>query len=272
MHNVARKGTRRDQLRMREAVRATPLDTALAASGLRVIVTAGVPSPWSQAALAILGFKRLSFEVVRTRASDPAFRAWNGTRNLPAVLFGTEPVRTGWAEILALSERLAPDATLLPADPVTRIHILGLCHELMGEGGMLWCSRLLAIEAGLATRGREGFPLPVAEYLAPRYGHGTVPASKLQARAATVLTFLEAELARSSGSCYVDDKITAIDLYSAAAMNALVPLPDGACPMVPAMRAAFEGMGKQLMGAIPPALLAHRDFVVATHFSLPIEL
>jgi glutathione S-transferase len=247
-------------------------DTALAAPGLRVIVTAGAPSPWSQAALAILRFKKLPLLRVNTRSSDPAFREWKGSGNLPAVLFDNEPVRTGWAEILALAERLVPDASLIPTNPDERVRTLGLCHELMGEGALLWCARLLAIEAGIATEGREGFPLQAARFLAPRYGHGTVPETRLHARAASALMLLDAELARLPGPYFLGDRISALDLYSAAAMNALVPLPDAVCPMAPAMRAAFEWMGKRLADAIPKSLLDHRDYVAARHIELPIEL
>lgn len=248
------------------------LHAALGAPGLRVFVTAGAPSPWSQAALAILHFKKLPFALVRTRASDPAFSEWNGARNLPAVLLDNEPVRTGWAEILALAERLAPDDRLVPADAADRVRLMGLSHELMSEGALLWCARLLAIEAGLATEGREGFPLQAARYLAPRYGAGTVPVPLIRERAAGILAHLAAELARSSGLYFCGDRIGALDLYSAVAMNALVPLPDSLCPMLPGMRAAFEWMGRSLTGAIPEALLTHRDRVVSRYFELPIEL
>ena len=44
------------------------------------------------------------------------------------------------------------------------------------------------------------------------------------------------------------------------------------CPMSPAMRAAFEWMGKQLAGAMPQALFAPRDYVVSRYVELPIEL
>lgn len=255
-----------------EAVRVVPIETALAASGLRVMVVAGAPSPWSQAVLAILHIKQVPFLLVRTRTSEPSFKAWKGATNLPVVLHDGEPARTGWAEILALSERLAPDVPLVPADPETRVHIRGLCHEVMGEGAMLWCSRLLAIDAGMETRGRDGFPLRAAEYLAPRYGYQTMPIRNLHERAVEVLRLLGTELERSAGPYYLGDRITALDLYSAAAINALVPLPDTVCPMTPEVRAAFGWMGEQFRDDLSPTLLAHRDFMVSKHFPLPIEL
>lgn len=109
-----------------------------------------------------------------------------------------------------------------------------LRHELMCEGVLLWCARLLTIEAGIAL--------------------------------------LDSELVRAPGPGCSRDRIHALDLYSAVALNALVPLPDAMCPMSPAMRAAFEWMGKQLAGAMPQALFAPRDYVVSRYVELPIEL
>ena len=101
-------------------------DTALASTGLRLVLLSGVPSPWSQAALAIFRYKQLPFVHTRARPSEPAFQRWNGARNLPAVLSEDEPVRTGWAEILALAERLAPEPRLIPSAAEARIRTLGL--------------------------------------------------------------------------------------------------------------------------------------------------
>jgi hypothetical protein len=46
---------------------------ALAAPGLRLVVAANVPSPWSEAALAIFRVKKLPFVATRARAADAAF-------------------------------------------------------------------------------------------------------------------------------------------------------------------------------------------------------
>lgn len=248
------------------------LETALAAPGLRLVVAQGIPSPWSQAALAIFRVKKLPVHVVRTRALDPAFQRWNGARNLPAVLMDDDPIRTGWAEILALAERIAPEPPLVPRDPRDRVHVMGLCHELMGEGALLWCARLLAIDAGLSTEGREGFPLRVAQYLAPRYGWMSASVAPARARAIEVLALLNDELSRQRGPYFAGETMTALDLYSAAAMNTLVPLPEADCPIAPPFRAAFTWMGAALGDAITPALLAHRDHVVARTVDLPIAL
>ncbi|MEO6598846.1 MAG: glutathione S-transferase N-terminal domain-containing protein [Polyangiaceae bacterium] len=247
-------------------------DTALTSPGLRLVLLSGVPSPWSQAALAIFHYKKLPFVHTNSRPADPAFQRWNGARNLPALLSDDEPVRTGWAEILALAERLAPEPRLIPSDAEARIRTIGLCHELMGEGGLTWNARLLAIDAGLSTEGREGFPLRAAQYLAPRYGWHTACASRARERAMSALALLDAELTRNRGDYYAGNELSALDFYSAATLNILVPLPDSEGPIPPPLRAAFTWMGQTLASAISPALLEHRDRVVSRFFAPPLDL
>ncbi|HEY1532358.1 MAG TPA: hypothetical protein VGF76_00010 [Polyangiaceae bacterium] len=248
------------------------LDVALAGSGLRLVLLAGAPSPWSEAALAILRYKKLSFRCARSRTVEPAFQAWKGARNLPALLMDDQPIRTGWAEILALAESLKPEPSLVPSDPEERIRMVGLCHELMDEGGLSWCTRLLAIDAGLSSDGREGFSLRAAQHLAPRYGWTASCAPMARDHAVEVLALLDRELTQKAGPYYSGNSITALDLYSAAALNALVPLPDADCPMAAPVRAAFTWMGRALGDAITATLLAHRERVVSELFELPIAL
>ena len=193
---------------------------ALASPGLRLVLLASVPSPWSQAALAIFRYKRLPFVYANARPTDPAFQSWNATFNLPAVLLDKEPARSGWAEILALSERLAPEPRLIPAAAEARLRTLGLCHELLSEGGLLWNARLLAVDRGLTTEGREGFALRAAQYLAARYGWQASCAPLARAGAIRVLELLDLELARAHGPYYAGSELSALDLYSAAALNA----------------------------------------------------
>ncbi len=191
---------------------------------------------------------------------------------MPVLLLDAQAVRTGWAEILALTEALAPEPSLLPSDPEARRRTLELCHELMSEDGLLWCARLLAIDAAFASDGREGFSLKAAQYLAPRYGWTESCAPRAKARAEQVLGSLAAELARTGGPFYAGAALTALDLYSASALNCLVPLPEADCPLAPPLRATFSWMGRALGSALTPALLAHRERVVSAHFDLPIEL
>ena len=80
-------------------------------SGLRLVLTTGVPGPWGEAAKAIFAVKKLDYVPVRqTAAEDNAdLVAWTGFRNAPQAIYEGEPARIGWEEILALAERLADE-------------------------------------------------------------------------------------------------------------------------------------------------------------------
>lgn len=248
------------------------LATARATPGLRLVILAGAPSPWSQAAKAMVELKRIPAVGVRLRPKDADIRAWTGSQNAPVALFDDEIPRTGWAEILALLERLEPGVPLVPAAIDARLRMFGLAHELLGEGGMLWASRLVMIEASLTSEGREAFILPVARHLAPRYGYTPGSGGPAAARMVEVLTLLAAQLEASGGTYYMGDRITALDVCSAAAMNTVVPLSETDCPMHPSVRSGFEWMAARMKGVVSPALIAHRDRMYAEHLALPLQL
>lgn len=242
------------------------LDTARAARGLRLVVASGIPSPWSEAAKGLFRIEGVPFVAVRLGPFDKEVRQWTRARNAPVAMFDDEPPRTGWADILELAERLAPAPSLIPAAPADRVRMFGLSHELMGEGGVLWCGRLLTIAEGVATEGARGFPPMVGQYLAPRYGFAPhrLPAARARVREGLDL------LAEAIGSrtYFFGDRVTALDVHSAAAMNILDPLPEAQCAILPPIRHAFESMRSELV--VPPALLAHRDRMMERHLERPI--
>ncbi len=248
------------------------VEAARAASGLRLVVAGGIPSPWSEAAKGVFHVKKVPFLAVRGRSNDEALGRWLPGTNFPVALLDGERPRTGWAEILALAERLAPEPPLVPEDDTSRVLALGLCHEIMDEGGLLWSTRLRAIDAGLTTEGREGFPLRVAKFLAPRYGWAEGKVEPARARAFASLRLLDAQLERSGGPYYLGRTMSAVDVYSAAALGALSPLSEEDCPMIPLVRPAFEWMQRDLGDAVTPRLLRHRDAMYRDHLELPIRL
>lgn len=257
------------------AMRFVDLETARVARGLRLVVVAGVPSPWSEAAKGIFGLKNLEFLAVRMAPRDEEVRRWTGARNAPVALYEDEPARTGWAEILALAERLEPNPRLLPEDAVARARVHGFGHEVLGEGGLLWCSRIMSIDASLVSDGARSFPLPVARYLAPRYGYAKERVAAAQQRMLQILDALWELLAqgrRAGGRYYFGESLTALDIYSAVAISTLAPLSHEQCPMHPAARAAFAWLYDTLGDRLPRALLDHRDFMYDHHLGLPVEL
>ncbi len=249
------------------------LEEARAASGLRMVVVGGVPSPWSEAAKGLLHVKGIPWKAVRLDQSDAAMAAWTGQLGGPVAIYEDEAPRSGWAEILILAERLAPDPAMLPGDAAERALAFGLAHEICGEEGLGWMRRLQAVDAGL--RGEGGFPEPIARYLAGKYGYREGERARLDARVASLLRMLAARLhaQREAGSAYyVGDQLGAVDIYSATFMALLRPLPPEQCAIVEPMRAAFEWSDPSTAAALDPILLEHRDLVYAHHLELPLSL
>ena len=243
--------------------------------GMRLVTVGGIPSPWSEAAKGIFRVKKIPFVGVRLMPGDKAVPEWSGHGNAPVALYDDERGRAGWAEILLLAERVAPEQPLVPLDAAERALLFGIAHEICGEMGLGWCRRLDGVHASLASDGATGFPKPVAEYLAGRYGYRAEEADLVHRRVLDVLGLLSRRLhaQRERGSpYYLGESLTALDLYSAAFMVMGSPLPPEQCPMPEVMRAAFEAKEPDVLAALDPILIEHRDRIYAEHLELPLTL
>src|SRR4249920_557167 len=109
------------------------VEEAIERDGLRMVVVGNVPSPWGEAAKGICHVKRLDFAAVRLVYDNEALKSWAGQLSGPVVVHDDEPPRSGWAEILMLAERLAPDPALLPSDPDARARAVLLAEKFCGE-------------------------------------------------------------------------------------------------------------------------------------------
>lgn len=257
------------------SVRYVGVDEAVARSGLRMVVVGGVPSLWSEAAKAILHIKGIPWVAVRLAYDSEALKQWAGQRSAPVVVFGDEEPRSGWREILALAERLAPTPALLPADADARARaqVLELSEQICDPGGLGWTRRLQLIHAGL--NGAGGFAERVAAYLGKKYGYTPEAGAAAGATVVTLLGRLATALTaqRDAGMDYfVGDALTAADVYAAAVIAMFCPLPQAQCPMDEGTRAAFETLDAQTAAALAPVLLEHRDMMYARHLELPLSL
>ncbi len=249
------------------------LEEAQRASGLRMVVVTGVPSPWGEAAKGILHVKGIPWKAVALDQANPAMAEWTGERSGPVAMYEDEAPRKGWAEILLLAERLAPAPALLPADAEERALVVGWSHEICGEMGLGWCRRNQGVDDGLNERG--GFPKGVAAYLAPKYGYRPEEAAHYGERVVAILASLARRLQaqREAGSrFYVGEALSALDIYSATFMALVRPLPPEHCPMPELMRAAFEAADEATRKALDPILIEHRDFVYEEFLELPLSL
>ncbi len=243
-------------------------ETARAASGLRLVTLANVPSPWSEAAKGIFHVEKIPFVATRLAPGDQAMREWTGVKNAPAVMWNDEPARSGWAEILELAERIAPSPSLVPKDIEERVKMLGLAHEMMGEGGILWNARIHAVHLGLTTNGERGFPPPVAAYLGKRYGYAKERASDALAIVNRGFRFFAEAL--GARAYFIGDRLSALDIYVASGMNLAAMPPEDRCGISPMLRAAFASTAKDY--DVPASLVAHRDRMYEKHLELPITI
>jgi len=244
------------------------VEEAIARPGLRMVVVGGVPSPWGEAAKGILHMKGIDWTAVRLAYDSEKLKEWAGQRSGPVAIYDNEPPRAGWAEILLLAERLAPEPSLLPADAAERATMFGLAHELCGQEGLGWTRRLQLIHAG-------AFGPRAGQYLARKYGYSPAAGGAATARVAALLRMLAARLAaqrRSGSPYYLGTQPTAVDIYSATGMALFRPLPPQHCPMDEALRGTFSRPDPETDAALDPILLEHRDMMYARHLELPLSL
>jgi glutathione S-transferase len=245
--------------------------TARERRGTRIVTASVVASPWSEAAKHLFAVAQLPAAVIPRGAITPEVTAWlGGIDNVPVVLHDDEPPRTNWAAIVGLVARLAP-GTLVPVDPGERARMMGLVDLVAGEGGLGWTSRLAMIHASFASQGERGFALPVAKYLAKRYGFSRdLSADALVERARTQLGVLRGAL---RGPYFGGEQVSALDIYVAAFLIPLTIIDDSVCPqMIEPLRRAFVAARELLAAEVPPELWAHRARMIETHLPLPIRL
>lgn len=248
------------------------VDDAIRAPGLRVVFVGQVPSPWGEAAKGIFHLKRIPFSGVRLAYDNEALATWAGELTGPVAVYEKEAPRAGWAEILMLAERLAPQPALLPLEPLPRSQALQIADKFCSVGGLGWNRRLQMVHAGLTGVG--GFNQRIAGYLGQKYGYDAARADEYAARVHALLKELGAALraSRRAGPYYLGATLTAADVYSAAFMAMFMPLPELQCAMHPGARAAFEWLDDATLRALDPLLLEHRDMMYARHLELPLSL
>ncbi|RLA38962.1 MAG: hypothetical protein DRQ64_07880 [Gammaproteobacteria bacterium] len=232
-----------------------------------------MPSPWGQATKAMIEYKGLSFAAAPWEGGgdNPELIAWAGDHGAPIVAWNDEAPIHRWDDILFLLERLAPQASLLPEDRAERALVLGLSHEICGQLGLAW-NRRLSMFAPMVASGQapEGFVL-----MAKKYGSTEEDVANADARQIATLNALAARLKaqQAAGSeFFVGNSISAVDFFWAAFSNLFDLLPPEKCPMPEQARPMFTGMAETVRAAVDPVLIAHRDRIMESHFTLPMEM
>lgn len=249
--------------------------------GLRLVLTRGVPGPWGETAKGMFHVKGIPFARVAQEGGQPnaELEAWTGQANAPQALFEDEAPRSGWAEIILLAERLAPEPPLLPRDAAERAELFGLGFLIAGEEGYGWQRRLMLLHPMLSLPESQlpaDNPLrQIMSRLGNRYGYSAEAAEAAPERAAAVLRVLSARLdaqKRDGSPYFFGHTLTALDVMWAAFCALLKPLPEEQCRFAPMLRAQYTAEDPRILEAASPRLLEHRDFVYEKHLGLPIDL
>jgi len=261
-----------------------PLEQARAAGGLRMVLNAAAPGPWSEAAKAMLRIKGIDYIPVAHQGGmeNAELVAWTRIENAPVAMYGDERARSHWSEILLLAERLGPDPALIPADQELRARMMGICHEICGEDGLGWNRRLQMFEASEATArekaaetdpaARDEPNVPIAR-MRYRYSPNT-DQSVPEARCITILDYLTGLLerqAQAGSPWFVGDTMTAADIYWAAFSNLFAPMAHEVCPMPDYYRTIAGAVSPAMARAISPALIEHRDRTTLAAFEVPMR-
>ncbi len=240
------------------------------AEGLRIILLRGFPSPWGQAAKAMIEFKSLDFKVGALQAGgeNVAVKGWSGINSAPVVAWNDETPLNRWDDILLLLERLAPDRPLLPEDLSLRTECLGLSYALCGELGFGWNRRLDGVHRRVQAGGEAGL-------IGDKYGYNQADGERAAQRSIAFLQYLAKRLQSQAeqGSHYlVGSSVTAADFYWAAFSNLVVIQSPEDCPLDPSIRPIFEQVDPTVSAAVEPIVMAHRDRIMKDFFKLPMEL
>lgn len=253
------------------------VEQARGMSGLRLVLSAGVPGPWGESAKGIFHVKKVPYVRVRQEVGGPntALQEWTGQTSAPVAIWNDERPRTTWIEKFFLAERLAPNPPLIPTNIEDRALMFGYSHELCGELGFGWCKRLMVIHSILSDPNSSESSRAFATHLGAKYGYEPTLAEAAPARVAQILRLQGARLEqqRAKGSkFFIGNRLSALDIYWAAFAALIRPLPHELCPMPQTFRAMYTNTDPVVQAAVTPLLMEHRDFVYHEYLELPIVL
>ncbi|HJU11722.1 MAG TPA: hypothetical protein VJ728_12640 [Candidatus Binataceae bacterium] len=253
------------------------VEQAVGMNGLRVVLSPGVPGPWSEAAKGILHVKKLKYTKVRQElgGENRPLLQWSSQTTAPVFVYENERPRSLWNDQLYLAERLAPNPPLIPERLEQRALMFGLANELCGENGFGWSRRLMMLDATLSNPNAPEAAKSGAGFLGRKYGYAPVAAQAAPTRVVEILRALGQQLdtQRSKGSrFFIGDSLSALDIYWAAFAALIQPLPDDLCKMSPGFRRMYTCNDSAVAAAASQQLLEHRDFIYNEFLELPVDL
>lgn len=240
--------------------------------GMRLVLTAGVPGPWGEAAKSILAYKKIPFVAVAQEGGgeNDALREWTGQTSAPVAVYEDLPPVSHWLDLLMLAERLAPARPLVPDAAAPRAEVLGLSALVAGVDGFGWNRRLQMLAPMMAM---QPPPEQIAR-LAWKYGWSDAAAAAASARLVAILGELDRRLAAQAeqGSEFlVGDAVSAVDFYWANFAAMVRPLGPEVNPMPDYLRDTYANTDANIDAALSERLLAHRDMMYERFITLPLD-
>lgn len=240
--------------------------------GIKLVLTAGVPGPWGEAAKGILACKGIEFLPVRQDAgqANDALKRWTGQDSAPVLMTDDLPPISHWLDILLHAERLAPATALLPADSAGRVEAIGLCALIAGVEGFGWQRRLMLLSPGM----QASEPPEIILRMARKYGWSPGAAQAALGGLQRICAHLDAVLATAEergGSYFLGERFSAVDIYWATFAGMIAPLPEDVAPMPDYIRAGYASGGEEVQALLTPRLLAHREHIYRQHLGLPLD-
>lgn len=236
--------------------------------GLRLVLTSGVPGPWSETAKALFHHHLVPFLPVRQEGGrdNPELVAWTKHRNAPVAMYNDEAPRVRWLEILDLAERLGNGTSLYPEDRANRMLMVGLINEIAGERGFAWNARLLMLNATFQAVGDKAYKNPMLK----DYHFDPESVEPTKARLNDFLAFMAQHIEQQAGQYLVGNQYTAADLYWAYFSNLLLPQSDSINPMPDFLRKSYE-LTATLLAPFSQSLIDQRDWIFEQHLETPLS-
>ena len=248
------------------------VEEAIDSTGLRLVLTAGVPGPWGEAAKSILAFKNLAYTPVLQQGGghNEALRQWTGQTSAPVAVSDDFPPVCHWFDLLMLAERLGPENPLVPQDCTARIDVLGISALIAGAEGFGWCRRLQMLAPMLLLPE----PPDIAVRLGAKYGWTAEALAMSTGRLESISAELDGRLLRqeAAGSGFiVGSTVSAADFYWANFAGMIKPLGPEDNPMPDYMRTTYESVDDATRACLTPRLEAHRDRMYQDYITLPLD-
>ena len=246
--------------------------------GLRLVLTAHLPGPWSESAKAIFNARNVAYiavEQVAGGANEELCTWTGGIRNAPVAMLDDDPPTHGWLDLAMMAERLGSGPSLLPEQSADRALALGLSAEICAPHGFGWARRLLMFETSYGPKDMSDESPAHVRTMLLQYGFSDAAVTAARARLIDIMGTLAGQLRaqRERGSRYmIGNRPSTIDFHWACFSQMVAPLPVEHQPAMPEwLIEKYSDLDPEVAKSLDPVLIEHRDFIYRNHIGLPLE-